>query len=746
MNLELRQAISQLPLSDRIVSLAVKGDPEQVAAFVRSNGGTFRFAVRNMSSVALPLNKVEELSRLPGIDRVEGLWGNGMVLDDMTLVNARVGAVHQGISPLPQGYSGEGIIIGFLDSGLDWRHPDFQHPDGSTRILYLWDQYSISGGVTPQPFNYGQEWDAAAINAGQCAHNPTANYGHGTNVAGIAAGNGQAVNNFLGVAPKADIIAVNIAFNENFLNNVVDATEYVFAKATQLGKPCVINASIGTYSGSHDGYDLPALMIAAMLDQQPGRVFVCAAGNAGHIPFHLGYATQADSSFTWFKPVGAQAQVLFQFFVSKADASNFVFALGADQTNPWQFLGRTRYYHLLNDFPLVNGYASLKDTLFYNSNRLGIITLEVADYDSSYACAVTVNPDVTTHYWRFITNGSGSFDLWSHPATTATSEMVTSGLPSSAVFPDISRYKLPDTRKTIVGSFSCSDRTITVANYNNRKTYLDFYGNLQTMTDDAGSIALSSSRGPTRDERQKPDIAAPGNTTLTAGELSFLATTILIQPFKVALGGMHNRNGGSSMAAPVVSGIAALYLQKDPQATWKKIKDAIQLTAYSDNYTGTALPDHRWGYGKVDAFAALTTNIVYGCTEPFSINYNPDATVDDGSCIPVVLGCTDPLAINYNPLANMDDGSCILVGVETVANLSSPMIYPNPVSQKVMLFHPKANRVVLTNPLGVPVTEVRLSVDAPTLIDVTSLAGGIYFCLFLHDEQPQAFAPMVIAR
>ncbi|MDW8393324.1 MAG: S8 family serine peptidase [Chitinophagales bacterium] len=747
MNYELRQALRTD--GQRTVSLIVEGPVDEVAEFVRARGGTFKFSVGRLSSVSLPLHQVDELSRLSGVRRIEGLHGTGQTLDDMTLLNAHVLPVHQGIAPLAQGYDGQGVVIGFLDSGLDWKHPDFQHPDGSTRIAFLWDQYSLAGGVTPQPYGYGQEWDAAAINAGQCQHFPGANFGHGTNVAGIAAGNGLAVNNYLGVAPKADIIAVSIAFNENFLSNVVDATDYVFSKAAQMGKPCVINASIGTYSGSHDGYDLPAQLIAALLDQQPGRVFVCAAGNAGNIPFHLGYATSPDSSFTWFKSVGAPAQVLFQFWVSKKDAAGFQFAFGADNTNPWQFLGRTRYYHLINDFPLSGGYAELYDTLYDGTTRLGTLTLGVTEYDSTYSCNVTIKPDVTTHYWRFITNGTGSFDLWSHPATNGTSEMVTTNLPSSSVFPDISRYKLPDTRKTLVSSFSCSDRTITVANYNNRKTYFDFFGNLVTMTDDAGSIAVSSSRGPTRDERQKPDVAAPGNTTLTAGELSFLATTILIQPFKVALGGMHNRNGGTSMASPVVSGIAALYLQKDPQADWKKIKDALQLTAMEDSYTGFSLPDHRWGYGKVNAFAALTASILYGCTDPFSLNFNPSATVDDGSCIPIVLGCTNPLATNYNPLANMDDGSCLFVGMPAADADRQLFCYPNPASSALAVLwtpDPQIRRICITDLLGTIWHDLPADASGRQWIDLSGLNSGTYFCHLLADDHRMASARIVVHR
>lgn len=124
------------------------------------------------------------------------------------------------------------------------------------------------------------------------------------------------------------------------------------------------------------------------------------------------------------------------------------------------------------------------------------------------------------------------------------------------------------------------------------------------------------------------------------------------------------------MSSPVVGGIIALYLEKYPSANWSQIRSIMQLTARQDTFTGTNLPDNKWGWGKIDAFAMLTTNVVFGCTDTASINYNPLATIDDGSCLydttAVILGCTDPLALNYNPLANTDDGSCIYDTVAVV--------------------------------------------------------------------------------
>ncbi|HUM48306.1 MAG TPA: S8 family serine peptidase, partial [Chitinophagales bacterium] len=388
---------------------------------------------------------------------------------------------------------------------------------------------------------------------------------------------------------------------------------------------------------------------------------------------------------------------------------------------------------LLNDFNYSTGSFTIKDTLWNGTTKIGIATLTAYQYDSTFACDVFIQPDFSTYYWRFITNGTGRFDLWSGSSTTGTSDMVLT-LPSSIDFPDIMRYRLPDTEQTIVSSFTCSDKVITVANYVNRSEYIDYYGDLIAYpADTTGELALTSSYGPSRNGRIKPDVSAPGNRTLATSELTQVAALILSQPYKVALGGMHNVNGGTSMASPVVAGIAALYLQKNPDAAYQEVKDAILLSCFEDNFTGEDLPDNKFGYGKVDAFSAMTIDISYGCTDPFSLNFDPSATVDDGSCIPVVFGCTDSTAVNYNPMANMNDGSCTYnVGIDETENAAVFIrAYPNP-SFSTTHFYCQSNTlepatIIINNLSGKIVDQFSLQ-DLKQIVTYTHhLAPGLYF-------------------
>jgi subtilisin family serine protease len=152
------------------------------------------------------------------------------------------------------GHTGRGVLIGIIDTGLDTTHKDFLRPDGATRVLAAWDQ-SSAVGRPPLGFSYGAECRAAQIDARQC---PLVDrVGHGTHVAGIAAGNGSATGadrpayQYVGVAPEADLLVVKLG--EQTSNRVIDALAYLKATASAMGRPLVANLSLGTSSGAHDG-------------------------------------------------------------------------------------------------------------------------------------------------------------------------------------------------------------------------------------------------------------------------------------------------------------------------------------------------------------------------------------------------------------------------------------------------------------------------------------------------------------
>ena len=188
------------------------------------------------------------------------------------------------------GAKGKNVIVGIVDSGIDWCHPDFIDPDtGTSRILYLWDQTLSpqAGESSPSPYGYGVEYDQNIINSAllTCNHNLVRekdDEGHGTHVAGTAAGNGEASQGkYTGAAPQAKIIFVKTTFSDA---DIMDGVSYIFEKAAQLGMPAVVNLSLGGHAGPHDGTSL----LSQALDQLSGegKIVVVAAGNEGGDSVH----------------------------------------------------------------------------------------------------------------------------------------------------------------------------------------------------------------------------------------------------------------------------------------------------------------------------------------------------------------------------------------------------------------------------------------------------------------------------
>lgn len=583
------------------IGLLVKGDAAQVSVAVKKHGGRVRQCSGMISSVELPVAAVTAFAAEPGILEIGHAPVALQLLNDTMRTQSRVDEVHNGLAPLTQGYTGRNVVMGIMDSGIDFNHPDFKDSLGNTRIYALWDQRDNTG-TGPAPYNYGTLWTQAQINGGSCTHNDLQYYGHGTHVSGIAAGNGRAttVRNYKGVAPDAVIVAVAIDFNgSNSPTAIADATAWMYAQAQTLGLPCVINASLGDYYGSHDGQDLQAQLMDNLITAQNGRVFVGAAGNAGDLDIHLSYPlTTTDTALTWFT-VGS-GNIYMQLWMDTAAAANAHFAVGTTATTSWTDRGRTPFTTIAQN---LSGIGT--DTV-YNAQgqRLGIVQRAGTVQGSAYSLEFLVQPDSLNGYgWSLEATGSGVFHSWSFDFVP------NSSLPSQAAYPRMSEYRMPDRISTLVSSFQCSDKVITVGNYVNRSRWPDVNNVWQTDGSvTAGDIMSNSSRGPTRTGRTKPEIAAPGANNFSCAVISTLPNFIANAPQVVAQGGYHIQGGGTSAASPVVAGAAALCLQHTPGADWLQVRNALLYCTRNDSFTGpvATAPDNTWGYGKLDAFAALT--------------------------------------------------------------------------------------------------------------------------------------------
>lgn len=757
------------------VHLLVKGDVTRIKQLAEQYGGRFKYSYKQLAAVEIPEKNLLAFSKEYAVEQIENPNIYGQALMDTARIRNNINKVQEGVAPLPHDIKGRGVIVGIIDGGIYWQHKDFKRPDGTTRIRYIWDE-GVTGANKPLPYNYGNEWNWIDIDNGNCTHvepyNGTcSDSSHGTCIAGVAAGNGRSVEadsflneKYTGVAPESEIIAVRVDLcAANFAVHVADAVDYIFKKADALGRPCIINTSIGSYYGPHDGKDLTSQLIETLLDERNGRALVASAGNGGDRSFHLGYdLVSVDSAYTFFKYNNTQHAVNFDWWADTADFKNAAFAVGCNDTLGVN-LGRTAYFHVSDFNPAPNSGTTIVRSLFDASGNfaLGQINMQVSLLEGRYHCEVLVAPADVRNLWRLQTKGTGRFDLWGSEKLTGTSDVLEL-LNGNSI--QLDNYALPDKNKTLTAGWQCSDKVITVGNYSNRANYLDVDSTEFNVTanfhNEGGTVVLydevvgkrykTSSLGPTRDNRLKPDLMATGNVTMCTGDSNYIRLKLTNERYLVALGGKHLRKGGTSVSAAIVSGIAALYFEKRPTANYAEIKQALICTAVKDSFTGPTA-NNEYGNGKVDAFAALTqtTCITFGATDTACINYNALANVDSGTCVAKVYGCMDSTAGNYDPAANVSDGSCSYTGIAAISGPGSVRVIPNPFSGQTTFsiqgLDFETGEIRIYNQVGAIADVIKLNgAKYNYTYNNSKLQGGVYYYVLNADGRNVKAGKLVV--
>jgi hypothetical protein len=578
-------------------------------------------------------------------------------LNDSTLLKHKVDLVHQGAGGLQVPFTGKDVIIGFVDQGIDYTHPDFIAPNGQSRVLYYWDHnLPVDPNRTPLPYGYGQVWNNQEIQNGICTSTEEST-AHGTSVAGVATSNGLANGKQKGMAPEANIIMIETNFNlPNWTLTVADACDFIFKKADSLGVPAVVNLSVGSYLGSHDGDDPASELMETLLDEKPGRIIVCAAGNAGSWgKYHVRDFVTSDTSFFWIQPnptsqLGANT-VYADVWADITDAT-WSYSFGANKSSGTYSERATTQFRSATS----NLTSTIYDTLWRNGNRIATIEIYPEQVGNNVHLEIYFSQvDSTNYIYSFKTKGSGMYDAWTGSTTIGLNNIVQT-LPSPTVYPRIIHYNFPDTLQTIVSSWNCSEKVISVGNVRNRLNHIDKNGNLYnvpaTYNATVGQLSPNSSKGPSRKGLVKPDVSACGDVSLSAGPNWILNTPLYYT--SVDIDGLHVRNGGTSMASPVIAGIAALYLEKCSKGTYQTFKDDLLQTSTSDVFTGTT-PNYAYGYGKADALALLLlSNGTASVNGPATFCLEDDYVPVSNLTLESILWSTGDTSLITNLIASTD--------------------------------------------------------------------------------------------
>lgn len=277
-------------------------------ASLRNEGIPVNAVVGNIGTARLTGKQLSALARSKSVNYVEPASMRYPAMD-ISLYETRAHYLHDGYIN-ETSYTGEGAIVLVFDTGVDWEHMDFRDPDDTTktRILYLWD-VTLDAEGDEKPFGeeldwvfpYGVEYTKEDIEAALAGSDTIRSYdytGHGTHVLGTAAGSGE---RYPGLAPGADIIVVkggDFSFS-NF--NIINGLIYAQKRASDLGKPVVVNLSLGGHFGPHDGSRADERAID-YLSQFPGYVVVTSAGNSGgnlmHVEGTTGPGTESKVTVT----------------------------------------------------------------------------------------------------------------------------------------------------------------------------------------------------------------------------------------------------------------------------------------------------------------------------------------------------------------------------------------------------------------------------------------------------------------
>ncbi len=472
---------------------------------------------------------------------------------------------------------GTGVLLGLIDTGIDYTNPIFQYADGTTRIASIWDQ-TIQTGPVPQGRSYGTEYTREQINLALQSEDPlsvvpsTDQSGHGTMVAGIAGGNVDPANSFTGVAPGSEFVVVKLKPAKRYLkeffripeealafqeNDILFALEYLLYTAYQLQRPIAICLAVGSSQGGHDGTGILSNYLS-LVATSPGVIVVIAAGNEGNGRRHYagmvntatGYdvveLNVAENESGFSMELWGQAPSIFSIDV-QSPSGEYVprIAVGMDENREISFIFEQTILYV--DYQMVEEQSG---------DQLILVRF--------------FNP--TPGIWRFNVYERGDLRLGFH------------------IWLPMANFISPDTY------FLKSDPYVTILSAGNSEIPLT----VTAYNDADDSLYLASSRGYTRKGVIKPNVAAPGvditGPTLEQGFTSY---------------------NGTSTSAAHTTGVAAMLLEWGivrgnlPGMSTVDFKKLVMRGARRDpdiNY-----PNRDWGYGILDVFRvfdSLRTGIV----------------------------------------------------------------------------------------------------------------------------------------
>ncbi len=599
---------------ERRLDAFVTVEDSSVLDELRNLGVDVNVTIGQNSTISVPESKLDALLSLDGVTYLE-FARECTVSNDLARIATGQADVIAGTG-LSKGYDGTGVIYGTFDSGIDFNHIAFKKSDGTSRILYAYlpsqtAETKVEGAVQMKGkvYSYTGEFVDGTfpgyVYSTEYIKNLTTDtegFSHGSHTLGTGAGYWEG-NDYYGMAPKSDIIACASSDLSNA--NIVNSTALVFQKAKELEKPAVVNLSLGSTLGPHDGSEV----YITMLDQLStnGSIVVLSAGNDGASRVYLNKPASTESVTSLFYDLRRKTTSILSpsvsFDIWSRDGKAFqVQLIVYDKSTE----------SIVYSFPVHSASASGGSSRIYQNTSYftGNVTL-FSSYSSRnnkceiYGIISSSGLEMTNNNYMLgikIIGSGTNVDAWTKQQSltfyNGENNAFENGSPNCSV-----------------SNLACGKNTISVGSYNSRYDWLCTDGLRYHYTSisesDVEGISYFSSYGVDMNGVSRPDVLAPGSAIISAVSSydSQYSKTGAMSAFVVAnetVDGREQRyaaNQGTSMAAPCVSGIIATWLQADPTLDVEKIREVLKQTCVNDEYTKAA--PQKSGSGKIDALAGL---------------------------------------------------------------------------------------------------------------------------------------------
>ncbi|MEY8351852.1 S8 family peptidase [Lachnospiraceae bacterium 54-53] len=486
-------------------------------------------------------------------------------------LTSRVSAEKSGIGNIQRtpdlSLFGLGVIIGIIDTGIDYRHPAFRNHDGSTRILSIWDQTDPSGRA-PEGFTFGSEYGMNHINAALKSVDPftivptTDTNGHGTAIASIISGSPNEKQSFTGIVPQTKLAVVKLKEAKQNLKNIFFVPEnalcyqesdmilgirYLLSLSQKLNRPLVLCIALGSSQGGHDGHGAISSYLDSIVNKPRISVSV-AAGNEGNNCRHYFHNAAASPYCDEFKLNIGSNDTMFSMEIWPFPPGKIAIEL----MSPDRETVRSIYYPAPCDCQ--------KSSLNQGRTTIWINNIVLEGHTGDQLILVRFDnprPGVWFIRVRSIEYESFSFHAWLPSGNLITNET----------------YFYDSTPNTTVTSPGNAKKPLTVTAYNQFND----------------SILAESGRGYTRSGQVVPDIAAPGYRIPCA-----------------LPGSLYGSITGTGSAAAHAAGAAAMVMEwgfckgNHTAVTGNQINRMIIRGAQRNNaYT---YPNNIWGYGQIDVY------------------------------------------------------------------------------------------------------------------------------------------------